>query len=84
MKCSILQKIINSPGEKENSSMCLDMNISKTISSPIQSSSMVILFYDISNFYLFLIKIKHMFGVKYLYTNNITKMVVIKKYFNEL
>ncbi|XP_025415347.1 M-phase inducer phosphatase-like [Sipha flava] len=38
LKSLMLQKIINSPVEKENTTKCMDMIVSKTMASPIQSS----------------------------------------------
>jgi len=40
----MLQKMINSPVEKENTTKCMDTMVSKSILSPSQSSPTVILF----------------------------------------
>lgn len=45
LKSLMLQKMMNSPIEKENSSKCMDMIVSKTMSPSTQSSPMVILFH---------------------------------------
>lgn len=52
MKCLMLQKMMKSPVEKENTTKCMETMVSKTVLSPSQSSPTVILFYNnYLNFY---------------------------------